>query len=61
MPSLTNRSARPMTPSPMRRIRCARSVISGSGYWLASMTFSRKWVERWIDPAEVVPVDLARP
>ena len=47
MPSRTNTSARPMTPSPMRRIRWARSVISSSGYWLASMTFSRKWVQRW--------------
>ena len=47
-PSLTNTSARPMTPSPMRRMRCASSVISGRGYWLASITFSRKWVERWI-------------
>ena len=47
MPSLTNRSASPITPRPMRRIRWASSVISGSGYWLASITFSRKWVDRW--------------
>ena len=48
MPSRTNRSARPMTPRPMRRMCWASSVISLSGYWLASMTFSRKWVETWM-------------
>ena len=48
MPSRTKRSAKPMTPSPMRRMRLASSVISGSGYLLASMMLSRKCVETWI-------------
>ena len=44
-PRRTSRSAKPITPRPMRRMRLARSVISGSGYWFASMTLSRKCVD----------------
>lgn len=49
-PIMMKASARPMMPSPMRRIRCARSVICGSGYAFASMTFSRKCVVRCTTP-----------
>ncbi len=45
--SLTNMSAQPITPRPIRLIRCARSVISGSGYRFASITLSRKCVDVW--------------
>ncbi len=45
-PRRTNRSAHPITPSPIRRIRCASWPISGSGYLFASMTLSRKWMHR---------------
>jgi hypothetical protein len=40
----TSASAKPITPSPMRRMRCDSAVISGSGYLLTSMTLSRKCV-----------------
>src|SRR5207253_6970043 len=46
IPRRTSRSAQPITPRPIRRIRWASWSISGSGYLLASITLSRKWVHR---------------
>ncbi len=46
-PSFTSMSAHPMIPRPMRRMFFDRSSIAGRGYWLASITLSRKWVALW--------------
>ena len=48
MPSLNSASAKPMTPRPMRRVVFDIWSICGSGYWLTSITLSRKRVEVWI-------------
>ncbi len=56
-PTRTSRSAQPMIPSPIRRIVCASSWISGSGYWFASITLSRKCVDRctaWRRPSQSI-------
>ena len=37
-------SAKPITPSPIRRMRLDSASISGSGYLLTSMMLSRKCV-----------------
>ena len=44
IPIRTSMSAKPITPSPIRRIRLLSESISGSGYLLTSMMLSRKCV-----------------
>ena len=36
-------SAKPMTPRPILRVERVIRSISGRGYWLTSITLSRKW------------------
>ena len=52
MPRRMSASAKPITPSPMRRMRLESASISGSGNLFASMTLSRKCVEVWMSRAK---------
>ncbi len=42
-PSVTSMSAKPITPRPILRVKCAISSMAGTAYLLASMTLSRRW------------------
>jgi hypothetical protein len=57
MSILMSMSAQPMTPRPIFRLPRASSSIAGSGYWLTSMTSSRKRTAALHDVAEAVPRD----